>query len=443
MGSRSTSPVRSSALKQASNDVPAAIVVAAFFAIELVPLLRAKLTFSSDVVLNQLTWGTIYIFAIVGIARLGGPAARLAAKARLIGVFCLVMLVSTLWSVAPSRTLVEAIELVGSGLLGFYLVLRFPLGTFLRIVMSKFAFMAAASYFLIMLAPGRGRDDWGSGPWSGIYPDKNALGTEAALALITLLIVIPKTAKGRFAAVLGAICFGGLLIGSRSATAFTVTIATLSVAAVILVCRSPKVSHGVRYAVVGAVGVGLCCVLVLGVTADSVLGMLGKSSSLTGRTDFWPYLVQAFWDRPLLGYGYNAFFGSEASYPYLSTYVLEMSGGWYPYYAHNSLLQVALSAGVLGVAVGIAVVGSALYRTARYCLLDRRLVAIWPICFVLYIVFSSYTESTFGMFNSDLWVFFVAAALYPSDGRVVVEQRTEFAPRVPWWRARGSARSRP
>ena len=167
--------------------------------------------------------------------------------------------------------------------------------------------------------------------------------------------------------------------------------------------------------------------------------MLGRSSSLTGRTDFWPFLLQAISDRPLLGYGYNGFFGSDVGNQYLSTYVLEMSGGWYPFHAHDGFLQIALNAGLVGVGLFAVLLIGALFRAVRYSLSDVERYTIWPLSVLLYLVFASYTESTFAMFNSDPWVLFVVTTLYPRDGRAIVERVMTFVPRTPpWSRARGS-----
>ena len=80
----------------------------------------------------------------------------------------------------------------------------------------------------------------------------------------------------------------------------------------------------------------LAC-LTFGLTPQSLFDLLGRESNLTGRTDFWPYLQQAISERPILGYGYDAFFRSQEGLDTLSYYVVE-AGGWSPY--HHVHLEV-------------------------------------------------------------------------------------------------------
>jgi len=418
-----------------------AILVGAVFVVELLPGLRAKLTFASDVLLNQVVWSCIYVFAAVRIMQLWPRAKVLAPRTLLLVAFCLLMLASTMWSVAPTRTLFNAIELLGSALVGFYLVVRFSLSTFLRILLFKFAVVAAGSYAMILLAPGRGRDDWGSGPWDGVFPEKNGLGAESALALLTLLAMWPGDAKRRVYAIIGVVAYAVLLAGAKSATALSAFLGSLAVTLVILVCRSKKTPEIVRYLVLGGVVVSALAVAVFNITPSTILGMLGRSTSLTGRTDFWPYLWQAISDRPALGYGYSAFFGSDAGNQYLSTYVLEMSGGWYPWHAHDSFLQIALAGGFVAIGLFGVLLVVTLFRALRYSLSDGELATVWPLSVLMYLIFASYTESMFAMANTDPWVLFVVTTLYPIDGRRVVERVTTFIPRTqPWSRARGGVR---
>ena len=48
------------------------------------------------------------------------------------------------------------------------------------------------------------------------------------------------------------------------------------------------------------------------VAPDTLLEMIGKDPTLTGRTEIWAYVIQDIWMKPLLGWGYS-FFGSYQS----------------------------------------------------------------------------------------------------------------------------------
>jgi O-antigen ligase len=416
-------------------------IVAMLLIASSVPALQIKYTFENNAgatALREFIWLCTYIFAACRVVGLWSKARTLAPQAALIFAYCGLALVSTAWSIDPIRTLFNAIELCGSALFGFYLVLRFPLPTLLRIFAVKLSVFAVGSYFLIFFSPARGRDDWGAGPWSGIFFDKNALAGDAVITLLVLLSLWPTSAKNRALVLLGAVPFVILLVFSRSATALSAGLGMFAVIAVVLVWRSKRVANSVRFAVAGFIVVAGAAIVVFGITPESVLGLLGRNASLTGRTDFWPYLAQAVADRPVLGYGYAAFFHSDIGNQYLANF-LEQSGGWYPYYAHNSFYQVALDLGFAGVALALVILAVVCFRVFRYSITVLQPSSIWPLGIFLYIIFSSYTESTFGMSNTDQWVMLVAAALYPVDGRSAVQgffvpttpSRVRVRPRAP------------
>ena len=79
---------------------------------------------------------------------------------------------------------------------------------------------------------------------------------------------------------------------------------------------------------------------------DVLFTFLGKDDTLSGRTDLWPYVIDAIWDRPLLGWGFTAFWsGSNPRSAEISNLL-----GWYADEAHNGLLQILLDVGVVGTA---------------------------------------------------------------------------------------------
>jgi exopolysaccharide production protein ExoQ len=362
--------------------------------------------------LNQVVWSLMYVVVAIRAFTMRSRVVPLVKRSISIWVFVALMCASVGWSVAPGVTLSNSIELAGSTLIGYYLVARFSLSEFLGILLATFALIAIASLGLVFGAPGHGRDDWGSGPWAGIFPDKNALGAEMALAVIAA-VCFPAKGRNAWLLTLGALgLFSTLLLGSSSATALGDGVATSAAVMLGLGCRSAKFGKIAKLAT-GACFVAVATAFVFfGVTPASLPGMLGRSATLTGRTDFWPVLQQAIADSPVLGYGYNAFFRSSVGAKRLSAYVVE-AGGWTPSHAHNSLLQISLDAGVVGVLVlGYALI-RATFRSVVYFAGGKDRSSAWPFALVLFLVLGSYTESYFGMFNSAEWVFFVAAMLYP------------------------------
>ena len=361
--------------------------------------------------LNAWIWGTLYVLCIARLYAMRANFALLASKTRLLLAFCGLMVVSTLWSVEPKVTFLNSVELFGSTLIGYYLVLTFELTTFLKIVLWKYTILAVISLALIFLAPGHGRDDWGGGAWSGIFPDKNALGAAMGLALVTLIAYTPRSTMSRFGVPLVACLFAALLVGSNSATALGSCIGASLFAISALLWRSERSAAFAK----PLTAVGALClaalILLFEITPSSIAAAFGRNPNLTGRTDFWPFVQQAIADKPVLGFGYDAFFRSDAGVQYLSTYVVQ-AGGWSPVHAHNSFFQIALDAGYAGVVLFAFVLAKAIVSVVRFLEGTGR-SRIWPVSILVFLLLMSSTESAFAMYNTDEWIFFVAAMLYP------------------------------
>jgi exopolysaccharide production protein ExoQ len=373
--------------------------------------------------LNQVLWGVLYVVTALRVRSLAPDLGQILSKSIALWSFGLLLLLSTLWSVAPLVSLKESIEMIGTMVIGLYIVLRFPLAQFLDILSVVFGTIATISLALVVGAPGRGRMDWGGGAWSGVYQEKNLLGAAMALAIFSLALMLPQARGRKRLRVLATLILCGLLLyGSDSITAIVDCIAVLVLSFAVLLCTSPKYGVAARILLVAAALFGGFASLAFGFNAAGLPAILGRGGSLTGRTDFWPYLYQAIADRPLLGYGYDAFFVAPVSQDYLSYYVVG-SFGWFPYHAHNSFLQILLNVGYVGLALFIVILVQGFSWAVRYLGRERSAAACWPLAVLVYLVVGSYTESYLGGYNSFESLFFVAAYLYPVRSALMYAER--------------------
>ena len=369
----------------------------------------------SGSLLAQIIWSLMYASAGIRLFALKGITKPLLVGSTALWLFAIFMLTSFLWSVSPKTTFVNGIELIGTTVVGTYLVARFTLSQLLHLVALTFGTIAVLSLLFVFVAPGHGRMNYGSGPWAGIYQDKNNLGRAMSLAIMSLVALLSDSTRRKFlftTLVLVLVGCTSLLLGSASATALGDCVVVVAANLALIACKSKR--FGIPARVVTAISgfVALIAYGVFGLTVDSIFGVLGRDTSLTGRSDFWPYLQQAIAARPILGYGYNAFFGSSVGDSYLSYYVVE-AGGFSPYHAHNSFLQISLDGGYVGVGLLGIVLLISIWRGFSYLLVEHRAYAGWPLMIVVYLILGSFTETYFGNYNSIEWILFVAAILYP------------------------------
>ena len=98
-----------------------------------------------------------------------------------------------------------------------------------------------------------------------------------------------------------------------------------------------------------------------------LFSLLGKDVTLTGRTGIWSAVTDSIAKRPLLGYGYQAFWlGLEGE-----SYRVILTVSWVLAQAQNGFLDVMLEMGVAGLVIVLFVFGFA-FRDGVVCLLRSR-----------------------------------------------------------------------
>jgi len=182
-----------------------------------------------------------------------------------------------------------------------------------------------------------------SGRLSGIAGSANNMALISSLALV--LTSLEARAFHRLHPLIIPVVFmicGAALVMTNSRTALLI--------AVVIIAMSFLLSWKRAYAVVFAASAGLILFAVLVPFGQEALlkavsrsGSVGEVTSLTGRTEIW-YAVLKLWEmRPWMGYGYGS-----------SVFVLpDHAGdvGFTTSHAHNLLLQLLLTTGVIGAAL--------------------------------------------------------------------------------------------
>lgn len=380
----------------------------------------------SGSIVGQLVYGTFYIFSAIRLIALRARTRYILLRSIPMTIFIGILLASTFWSTNPATTLRNAIEMVGTMTIAYYIVSRFRLSDFLFLLCTSFAIIAAVSSYLIVFVPVLGRSDYGASGWCGFYGEKNHFGTVMGFAVVTALITAIQS-KGRKRFALGCLSLYCtlLIIGSQSATALLVTGVTSVLVVSIRLCRSK------RFGTFVGVGLGIAGFAVLtfiaatGLTADSFFALVGRDSTLTGRTDFWPGLVRAIGDQPLFGYGYSAFFLPNGP---ADQYIGNATGWWHPSHAHNSYYQIALDVGFVGGAAFGATLILGFFRAAVSAFREVSASEAWPLAIITFLTLGSFTETYFAQRNTTESILFALAILYP--GRSAFEDFSKITGKV-------------
>lgn len=137
-----------------------------------------------------------------------------------------------------------------------------------------------------------------------------------------------------------------------------------------------------------------------------VFGSLGKDTTLTGRTDFWPQLVERLSQHNLLlGYGINGFWQPWRGQSNPANGILN-SSGFVPPHAHNGFLDLALSIGLIGLILFTLSFLVGLLQSLQYFLTSKASDSSLPLIILVYMVFSNVSETQL-IGSNYIWILYV------------------------------------
>lgn len=177
--------------------------------------------------------------------------------------------------------------------------------------------------------------------WRGLFAHKNTLGEMMATGTLASLHGIRVGAKRRLFGIATLMACIYVAYYARSSTALLTIFVFCATDGLLILLRRGGISR--------ILGISLIVILtpiaaVAAVSPDSLLEMIGKDPTLTGRTDVWAYVMYYISERPMLGWGLYAFWASAN--PLAETIWTEV--GWTVPHAHNGLLEMLLEVGIVG-----------------------------------------------------------------------------------------------
>jgi exopolysaccharide production protein ExoQ len=274
--------------------------------------------------------------------------------------------------------------------------------------------LAPFSIMLIKYFPEIGRlfSVWGAGQSRGVAGDKNVLGRLCLILGFFLFchvlrtIRLPASVQRRKELLLSGLLLWMIwwnLIESASSTALVALVVGM---ATLLALAMPCVNR--RF--IGAYALGAVLTLfaldsLFGIY-DTLLVVLSKDPTLTGRTKLWDDLF-AMDINPLVGVGFESFWLGERLEHLWSTH------WWQPNEAHNGYLEVYLNLGSIGLLI-IVVLLFVVYRKSRAKLLTDFEQGRQRLGFLAAFVLFSWTEAGFRSNSMTLLMFYLIAIDYPA-----------------------------
>ena len=370
------------------------------------PVYRARLEMGSvpgdpiDDTRIQLIWCSLYALVVVA----AWPAWRtLITQVRTVAwsgaVFCSVLVMSGAWSIQRERTF----EQVGMMALGMFAAALAAVALSPRRL--AWAVWAAMSTCVAGSVWAHLRD-WNytvdpKGNFVGWYFNRNALGPVAALALLSSILLVWRSARGWRAAGVGAMGAVSAAVWWRTGSLTPLVAVSGAVMAVgfAWACANGSVTVRRRLRWVGvAVPVAVVSMLLARGTINS---WFGRSATFSGRTELWAEVIESWARRPVGGYGFMAVWFDD------DLRVRLLARGRDLYEAHSGYLEVLVGAGVLG-AIALGWLLWELGRGVVHAAPSGTWASQWWVAMVAFTMLMNTGETFIGA-NIAAWLVMVAA----------------------------------
>lgn len=304
---------------------------------------------------------------------------------------------SIIWSVARVTTFRNDAYLSMYIVSAVYISIRFTDDELIRLLgncMAVLAFLSVAWQFFFQpssaYVPG----------WSGVFLTKNGLGIAMAIGTVALIAARRPWNLFRISSI--ALCVSLLLLS----LSFTAVLATVAAVGILVYMR---VNQHVRLLLLTSIIAGG---IALSIAISSISGAFssttGKDLTFTGRTEVWTLVVKKIAEHPLLGYGYSAFWSTEAES--INPFV-----NWKPGQAHNGYLEICLDLGIAGLVLTLLLLQNGLRRARQLRRFYNYDAGVWMLLVTVLVLVHNGAESDF-MKMSIMW--FVFLITYLSSWRV-------------------------
>ncbi|MBI0535692.1 O-antigen ligase family protein [Roseomonas sp. KE2513] len=312
---------------------------------------------------------------------------------------------SVTWSVLPGPTLRRAVALLGAVSFGLLTGLHFNEDQITRTLIRAAVITVITTLLFTAAFPGLGLDVHSQ--LRGPFAHKNLLGGFVAIAAIAAIHRISMAWRMRRFRIMSLdVCalvgsFSCLLL-SRSGTPI------LSIGVAVLVSSLVKQllwSDGLARSLAPGFLTGVIAfALIFGGHASALIAeALGRDVTLSGRTNIWEFVLEMIRQEPLAGYGYGIFWLGESAPGALFWYWTKQ----FDLHAHNGFLQLALDAGLIGVALFVASILVLFVRLISIGLAGAGTTASWATMFLGLFLITNMAETRLWQGNEPLTAFYV------------------------------------
>ena len=342
----------------------------------------------------NLALGLIVLFLV---ASQGDKVLALAMKSPLLTTLGAFGVLSTFWSVVPAISFRRGIFLLLSTLVAYYFTVKYKPEEQMKMMTLIGAMAALGTILVSVFLPEYGVDQiYHLGEWRGFYMQKNICAGAMLLFATPLFGLKPPSSLRLLFTIYGlGVLFVLVMTQCRNGWVVAIVVTLLMI---VLRLLSRFQAEDRRTLFVIGVLLTPVCAWILWAVSGTLLSMLGRDATFTGRTGIWETAVAGIAARPALGYGYQAFW-------------IALYGGPVGTHAHNGFLQLGLDLGLIGVALFLLSLLMAIRDVSTCLRSDRPVYVDWYIAIIMVVVFFSMSEPFLVTDRTLTWVLYVVACV--------------------------------
>jgi O-antigen ligase len=294
------------------------------------------------------------------------------------------LLISASWSVNPFETIKHAGEYLCLVLGAIGIVKTLDNEAIINLILLAVGLSVIASIISLLISPDAALMD--DGLLRGVFSHKNMLGQAMAVGVLAGLHYMRLGRRPRSLYIFLTGLFTVMVVVSRSATSVLMIISFF----IIHILAALYVRGGIARIIGMFMGiVALGGFVFVTTNSEMLLDLIGKDPTLTGRTDLWPYVIDVIYQKPLLGWGFGAFW--LPSNPAAGEIAATL--GWLVPEAHNGMLGLLLETGAVGTAYFVFLLGRNLIISLRCIKGPTREIGISALLFFVGIVAAGVSEA--------------------------------------------------
>jgi exopolysaccharide production protein ExoQ len=364
-----------------------------------------SLTFISQIVLYPAIF-----FLLRGRLRDIYPIFKALLKDPFLCLMVLMTVLSAFWSQTPDITLRYSLLLLASIVLAASVGIRYQIRSIFNILRWTGTAISSAGTFVSVFVPSIGRVEEG---WNGILAHKNGFSCWIALtACLWFLQAITDRSKRWYSLALSGVFFIAMLLAGSGAARvlFVVTFGILIWSKLFQRLDFRKTFTALLFAITIAIPSSIYT----WANKQYIFGALGKDMTLTGRTEFWPQVLEAIWQHPVIGYGYHGFWQNWRGADNPAARIINPNG-FVPPHSHNGYLEIVLALGAIGILLFMC---SLLINITRICALVPYISQAESgtiLAIVIFILISNFSEAGLWTIDQHTFLYVLLAVRLPIE----------------------------